>query len=44
MSPPRRFVPEVDGYWEGYAYEIDPMFPELARKVQRHREGSGRLA
>jgi 1-acyl-sn-glycerol-3-phosphate acyltransferase len=35
MAAPRRFVPERDGYWEGYAYRIDPDFAELAAQVQR---------
>jgi len=37
MAPPRRFVPERDGYWDGYAYRIDPAFPALAEQVARHR-------
>lgn len=37
MTPPRRFVPARDGYWDGYAYEIDPDFPELAADVAAHR-------
>lgn len=37
MAPPRRFVPERDGYWEGYAYGIDPAFPALAEQVARYR-------
>lgn len=36
-TPPRRFVPERDGWWDGYEYEIDPDFPELARRVEMHR-------
>jgi 1-acyl-sn-glycerol-3-phosphate acyltransferase len=37
MAPPRRFVPERDGYWDGYAYHIDPDFPELAAQIDQHR-------
>ncbi|GIV96962.1 MAG: hypothetical protein KatS3mg057_1619 [Herpetosiphonaceae bacterium] len=37
MAPPRRFVPTRDGYWDGYAYAIDPAFPELAADIERHR-------
>ncbi len=37
MAPPRRFVPARDGYWDGYAYRIDPHFAELAEDVARHR-------
>ena len=34
---PRRFVPERDGWWDDYRYEIDEAFPDLARRVERHR-------
>ena len=37
-TQPRRFDPGRDGYWDGYRYEIDPAFPELARRVAMHRE------
>lgn len=33
----RRFVPDRDGWWDGYRYEIDPEFPELAARVAKHR-------
>ena len=39
MVPPRRFVPERDGYWDGYAYEIDPAFPALRAEIACHRRG-----
>lgn len=39
MAPPRRFVPSRDGYWDGYAYRIDPdpQFADLAADIARHR-------
>ena len=37
MAAPRRFVPARDGFWDGYAYEIDPAFPELADAVAARR-------
>lgn len=37
MAPARRYVPVRDGYWDGYAFEIDPAFPELAAEIARHR-------
>ena len=37
MAPARRFHPEIDGYWDGYRYEIDPAFPEVAELVAAHR-------
>lgn len=37
MAPPRRFVPTRDGYWDGYAYQIDPQFVELAADIAQHR-------
>lgn len=42
MVPPRRFVPERDGYWDGYAYRIDPAFADLCTKVALHRRRVGR--
>lgn len=37
LAPARRFDPDRDGYWDGYAYEIDPQFPDLRRLVGEHR-------
>jgi 1-acyl-sn-glycerol-3-phosphate acyltransferase len=37
MAPPRRFVPQRDGYWDGYRYAIDPDFAELAAYIAQHR-------
>ena len=37
---PRRFDPSRDGYWDGYEYEIDPRFPELAANIRAHRSGT----
>jgi 1-acyl-sn-glycerol-3-phosphate acyltransferase len=42
-AEPRHFVPERDGYWDGYAYEIDPAFPELRREVDGHRAERAQL-
>lgn len=36
-TPPRRFDPDRDGYWDDYRYEIDPAFPDLAGRVADHR-------
>ncbi len=36
-SRPRRYVPERDGWWDGYRFAIDPRFPDLAARVERHR-------
>ena len=36
-TPPRRFDPDRDGYWDDYRYEIDPAFPDLAERVAGHR-------
>lgn len=44
MAPPRRFVPARDGYWEDYAYEIDPAFPGLADDVANYRADGNDLA
>lgn len=37
MAAPRHFVPARDGYWDGFAYQIDPDFAELAAEVAQHR-------
>lgn len=43
IAPPRRFVPARDGYWDGYAYRIDPEFADLAAEIARHRrQGSSK--
>ncbi len=34
---PRRFLPERDGWWDGYRYEIDDRFTELHHAVAEHR-------
>ena len=34
---PRRYRPERDGYWDGYAFEIAPVFEALASEVSAHR-------
>ncbi|MFQ5523130.1 MAG: lysophospholipid acyltransferase family protein [Acidimicrobiia bacterium] len=38
-APARRFEPSRDGWWDSYRYEIDPAFPDLARRVAEHRRG-----
>lgn len=42
MAPARRFRPEIDGYWDGYPYEIDAAFPELASLIDLHRQAASR--
>lgn len=39
MAQPRRFVPARDGYWDGFCFEIDPAFPEIAAAVAARRSG-----
>ena len=39
MAPVRRFVPERDGWWDGYAFEIDPDYPDLAEAIETRRRG-----
>lgn len=36
-AAPRRFRPEVDGFWDGYRYEIDPRFEELRSVIATRR-------
>lgn len=35
--PARRFDPDRDGWWDDYAFEIDPDFPELTNRLTAHR-------
>ncbi len=37
MPAPRRFDPDRDGWWDGYAYEIDAAWPDLAARLAEHR-------
>lgn len=37
IAQPRHFDPGRDGYWDGFAFEIDPDFAEVAELVSRHR-------
>ncbi len=37
LSHVRHFDPERDGYWDGYSYEIDARFPDVAALVESHR-------
>lgn len=36
-APARRFVPDRDGYWDGFAFEIDSRFTKLEVDVATHR-------
>ncbi|MGH8132477.1 MAG: lysophospholipid acyltransferase family protein [Steroidobacteraceae bacterium] len=37
LPEPRHFVPERDGFWDGFAFGIDADFPQLRHTVERHR-------
>ena len=39
LAAPRRYVPARDGFWDGYAFRIDPQFKALAAEVARHKQG-----
>ena len=39
-TPPRHFDPGRDGYWDGYRYEIDATYADLAQRVANHRRGA----
>ena len=43
-TPPRRFDPSRDGYWDGYRYEIDPAFADLAEQIASHRRDAATRA
>ncbi len=34
---PRRYLPARDGYWDGFAFEIDAEFPDTYHAVESHR-------
>jgi 1-acyl-sn-glycerol-3-phosphate acyltransferase len=36
-AQPRHYVPERDGWWDGYRFTIDTDYPELAERVTQHR-------
>ncbi|MEZ5457890.1 MAG: lysophospholipid acyltransferase family protein [Steroidobacteraceae bacterium] len=36
-APVRRYVPSRDGYWDGYAFEIDPRFARLHADIAARR-------
>lgn len=36
-TPPRRYVPSRDGWWDGYRFAIDPDFADLASSVADRR-------
>jgi len=36
-ASPRRYLPERDGYWDGYRFAIDPDYAALDGQVARHR-------
>ena len=38
LPAPRRYVPERDGYWDGYAFEVDDAFPQVRQQLARHRQ------
>jgi 1-acyl-sn-glycerol-3-phosphate acyltransferase len=44
LAAPRRYVPARDGYWDGYAFEIDPDFVELHAEIARHRASQQQAA
>ncbi|NWJ47363.1 MAG: 1-acyl-sn-glycerol-3-phosphate acyltransferase [Chloroflexi bacterium] len=43
IAAPRRFIPERDGYWDGYAFRIDREFPELAADIQIHQTTKNKI-
>ena len=37
-APARRFDPARDGFWDGYPFEIDPSFEQVAATLRAHRD------
>jgi 1-acyl-sn-glycerol-3-phosphate acyltransferase len=44
MAAPRRYDPHRDGFWDGYAFEIDPDFPALEAVLRTHRDRLARTS
>jgi 1-acyl-sn-glycerol-3-phosphate acyltransferase len=40
-ASPRRYVPERDGYWDGYRFDIDPDYAALDEQISQHRRAVG---
>jgi 1-acyl-sn-glycerol-3-phosphate acyltransferase len=40
-APVRRYRPEIDGFWDGYHFDIDPDFAAVYQTVTRHRADKG---
>lgn len=38
---PRRYVPQRDGFWDGFRFDIDPAFPEVFEAVRQRRRTQG---
>jgi len=41
LPEPRHYLPERDGFWDGFAFEIDEDYPELVHLIDRHRREAG---
>ncbi|MEZ5498681.1 MAG: lysophospholipid acyltransferase family protein [Steroidobacteraceae bacterium] len=41
-APPRRYVPQRDGYWDGFAFDIDPQFRALWQDIHLRRRQQAR--
>ena len=39
--PARRYRPEIDGFWDGYQFTIDPDFTDVYQAVAEHRRTNG---
>ncbi len=37
LPAPRRYLPDRDGFWDGYRFDIDPDFPLLRERVESRR-------
>ena len=38
--PPRHFVPERDGFWDGFSFTVDERFAQVFQAVELHRRST----
>jgi 1-acyl-sn-glycerol-3-phosphate acyltransferase len=42
--PPRHFVPERDGFWDGFSFTVDEHFAQVFQAVDSHRRSTSRAS
>ena len=44
LPEPRHYAPQRDGFWDGFAFDIDEAFPEILAAVEHHRAIRARIS